>query len=1383
MWLRPTEVLLANALWVTERANLYFILQRRKGHGDKGLSSILVNTLDTVLDSSTKVSPYRILHQTPTSEISFQIATGTSKKDIFAKWEWLEQNVMATLDTFESESDVTEFLIGKVESLVATQKKHARSESDSTKKFKEASIKFHHLFGMPAEEKLVNYYSCSFWKRKVPRQGWLYLSVNHLCFYSFLLGKEAKMVIRWTDVTNMEKNSTVLVPESITVSTRENNFVFSMFMNISETYNLMAQLANIAIRQLLDREGFEEDTSLLERIVTTSRNDKQRSKKKKKMPTLKRDLDARARSERYRLVFRLPKTEKLDGHIQCTLWAVYDKKHIWGNLFLSQNFICFSGQFQEVINLVIPMREVNIVEKADSSNVLPNPISITTRGKMTFLFGHLHERDFLLNLISDFLSKTKHNSYRTSKTSVSSPSSASPPSGIGEEQTTSSDPFDKEENGNTIELQPALFSVFKRLNPSDIDPKETVKEHLWSIHFTEYGRGVCMYRTPKTRELVMKGIPDKLRGEIWMIYSGAINEMASHEGYYQSLVEQCMGKCTLATDEIERDLHRSLPEHPAFQSPRGIGALRRVLTAYAFRNPSIGYCQAMNIVTSVMLLYATEEQAFWLLVSLCERLLPDYYNTRVVGALVDQGVFDDLTKQYLSRIHTKLEALGVVRTVTLSWFLTLFLCSMPFDSAVRVVDAFFYDGARVVFQIALRILKANEEQLLKCNDDGEAMTILASYLDNVGNRDAKVPTFTHSSQCYTSPASSPAAPIDISDLISEAYSNYSQVTTEKVEKMRFKQRMEVVQRLEDTTARSIVRGLQTETKFSFDELKDLLLLFKEEQLSRAYWGTLNTENKDYDPSKPQYESYVANMEQFRLMFGSLCPWSYGTHAEQLSDLIFRLCDKDNDNLVNFKDFAVNLGIICRGEPQKKLQLLYQLHLLPLEEVESSNNSSNIDKTPDDDGQEKEIPQQSNPTTPQTPKETQLASFVPDGEVVHNEPLMVGAVEDYFANVHSSSPSGSPMKGDSPYEANESPENKMSAESNESSEEAVDRPSTFPEPLVQADGDVNQKEGELETLLEPKKDTAPEIVKDYNFYLAKYEREKMGVDQLKNLPHLDQEQFIQLCKTMYNLFREDPKEQQLYHSIATVATLLLQMGEVGKQFKKGKSAASSRNNTPQHFPAQPKPEVNTNLASETEQDIVHSRSSSDEVDKVASGATSGSSSCATSGDFERISSYLVVSSEGSDEFTSGSEKFVKITDSSAETVLDDAARLEGLSLDENPGVEDKTDNESAKQDESAVKTDLQVEIEDVGTDTVLVTSAKQISAIVMHGGGDNEDWSVSFEQFLASVLTEPPLCEFFERKYEIADAIARLRNRHVLERQTSSVSSPDLETPASNFASA
>ena len=36
-----------------------------------------------------------------------------------------------------------------------------------------------------------------------------------------------------------------------------------------------------------------------------------------------------------------------------------------------------------------------------------------------------------------------------------------------------------------------------------------------------------MYRTVKTHELILKGIPDSLRSEIWLIYSGAINEVTA----------------------------------------------------------------------------------------------------------------------------------------------------------------------------------------------------------------------------------------------------------------------------------------------------------------------------------------------------------------------------------------------------------------------------------------------------------------------------------------------------------------------------------------------------------------------------------------------------------------------------------------------------------------------------------------------------------------------------------------------------------------------------------------------------------------------------------------------------------------------------------------
>lgn len=76
-----------------------------------------------------------------------------------------------------------------------------------------------------------------------------------------------------------------------------------------------------------------------------------------------------------------------------------------------------------------------------------------------------------------------------------------------------------------------------------------------------------------------------------LVCADASSELESHQGYYASLVQKSMGQSSLATEEIERDLHRSLPDHPAFQNPTGIAALRRVLTAYAHRNPKIGYCQ------------------------------------------------------------------------------------------------------------------------------------------------------------------------------------------------------------------------------------------------------------------------------------------------------------------------------------------------------------------------------------------------------------------------------------------------------------------------------------------------------------------------------------------------------------------------------------------------------------------------------------------------------------------------------------------------------------------------------------------------------------------------------------------------------------------------
>ena len=237
-----------------------------------------------------------------------------TSEEAMADWSWLERDLVSVLDRFETPDEVTDFVTGKISSIVATNLPVTDSaEVNETSDFRTARAKMAKLFNLSLEtDKLVSYYSCTNWQGKLPAQGWIYLTVNHLAFYSFLLGVETKVLVRWTDVTNIERQ----VGQGVRVTSREGEWVFTLYNK--EGYDLISQLANLAMRSLIsDTDSYHQDLNLLLK----------RSKNVPKKSFLKRDLDARKKTEEYIRRFSLPLEEKLDGKVECFLFTPYNKKY------------------------------------------------------------------------------------------------------------------------------------------------------------------------------------------------------------------------------------------------------------------------------------------------------------------------------------------------------------------------------------------------------------------------------------------------------------------------------------------------------------------------------------------------------------------------------------------------------------------------------------------------------------------------------------------------------------------------------------------------------------------------------------------------------------------------------------------------------------------------------------------------------------------------------------------------------------------------------------------------------------------------------------------------------------------------------------------------
>ncbi|XP_028614755.1 TBC1 domain family member 2B [Grammomys surdaster] len=232
-----------------------------------------------------------------------------------------------------------------------------------------------------------------------------------------------------------------------------------------------------------------------------------------------------------------------------------------------------------------------------------------------------------------------------------------------------------------------------------------------------------MVCSPELKNLIRAGIPHEHRSKVWKWCVDRHTRKfkdSMEPGYYQALLQKALEKQNPASKQIELDLLRTLPNNKHYSSPtsEGIQKLRSVLLAFSWRNPDIGYCQGLNRLVAVALLYLEQEDAFWCLVTIVEVFMPrDYYTKTLLGSQVDQRVFRDLMSEKLPRLHTHFEQYKVDYTlITFNWFLVVFVDSVVSDILFKIWDSFLYEGPKVIFRFALALFKYKEEEILKLQD-------------------------------------------------------------------------------------------------------------------------------------------------------------------------------------------------------------------------------------------------------------------------------------------------------------------------------------------------------------------------------------------------------------------------------------------------------------------------------------------------------------------------------------------------------------------------------------------------------------------------------------------------------------------------------------------
>lgn len=255
-------------------------------------------------------------------------------------------------------------------------------------------------------------------------------------------------------------------------------------------------------------------------------------------------------------------------------------------------------------------------------------------------------------------------------------------------------------------------------------PVMTRRASRWS---QVLGQQANYTKSRTVKRFCRKGIPSAERPKAWMCLSGAEDRMRTNPHLYQQMLAADHNKELVET--INMDIHRTFPDNMYFASKNDTKSLRKplfnVLVAIGHRNRTLGYCQGMGFVVGLMLLIMKaednfEEKVFWLMDTLINNILPNYYHPDMHAVKLDLEVLGELVRWKAPDIYNHLDKLGMSWClIGMKWFICLFADVLPVDTVLRIWDCLFNEGQKILMRAALVIILNNKEKILKCTHFGE----------------------------------------------------------------------------------------------------------------------------------------------------------------------------------------------------------------------------------------------------------------------------------------------------------------------------------------------------------------------------------------------------------------------------------------------------------------------------------------------------------------------------------------------------------------------------------------------------------------------------------------------------------------------------------------